>query len=112
MNVSGAFSVADSGGLRQSEGLKATLLSCALWLMRCWTEVSAVTRVFPVERSAGWDQVCHPAERPRSTERESRAWAPEVRWPGRAEAAAGPMCMLWLSPTLEAVDLASHKHRP
>lgn len=33
-------------------------------------------------------------------------------WPGRAEGAAGPTRVLWFSPALEAIDLASHEHRP
>lgn len=70
-------------------------------------EVSAITRVFPVERSAGWAQVCCPAKRPRSAERE-QGLGSRGAWPGQAQTAAGPTCVLWLSPALEAVDLASH----
>lgn len=71
--------------------------------MRCSAEVSATTRGFLDERSARWTQLFIAQLRGLIAGRD-QGLDTRGAWPGRAEAAAGPMCVLRLSCALETVD--------
>lgn len=87
------------------QGLKSVWLSCALWLMRCWAEVSATTR-FPDERSTGWARLFIAQPRDLIAERESRAWmwGPHRCTAGLSRGQSWTWCVLWLPPELDSID--------
>ena len=106
MNASSRVPSGRQRGLQPSR-VKSTLLSGALWLMRCWAEVAAATRGFGDKRSAGWTQLFITQSRGLTAGREQGqdAGTPAVH----GEAKAGPMC----APRHPCpVDMASPRHRP